>query len=216
MSPVLPLANRTEAGELLAARLAPHRRALVLAVPRGGVEVGAPIARALDGELDLLLTRKVSAPGDPELAVGAVAPDGTVTLNQALLKRLHPSPGALEAAVDAARRELDRRLKAYRKDRPLPAIAGRTVIVVDDGIATGFTLRAGLTWLKTLGPARLVLAVPVAPPEVWAELAPVADEAVCLATPEPFFAVGQFYLDFSPTGDDRVIQLLQENWQGQA
>ncbi|MCR4420275.1 MAG: phosphoribosyltransferase family protein [Clostridia bacterium] len=213
MTTPLPFADRTEAGRALAARLAGYTDPLVLGVPRGGVEVAAPIAEALGGELDLLLTRKVGAPLEPELAVGAITPDGQAIFNLLLLRRLGLAPEGLEPEVSAARRELERRWREYRGERPLPAVRGRTVITVDDGIATGFTLRAGLAWIRRLQPEKLVIAVPVAPAEVWGEVAAEADEAVCLANPEPFYAVGQFYVDFAPVDDRRVIELLQANWR---
>lgn len=209
----LPFPNRREAGVALAKHLTAQRAALVLAVPRGGVEVAAPIAQAIGGELDLLLTRKVGAPFNPELAVGAVAPDGELLLNEALLRQLGLRPAALEREVQDAKRELQRRLELYRGARPLPAVSGRVVIVVDDGIATGFTVKAGIAWLRRHHPRKILLAVPVAPREVWQELCHLVDQAVCLATPEPFYAVGQFYADFSPTEDARVISLLKENWE---
>lgn len=212
MSATLPFPNRYEAGRALARALGPFRQPLVLAVPRGGVEVAAPVATALTAELDLLLTRKVGAPFDPELALGAVAPDGEVLFHDVLLERFGLTPRDLAAQVAEARRELGRRLRTYRGDRPEPQLAGREVIVVDDGIATGFTLKAGLAWVRRQAPACLVLAVPVAPPEVWQELEAWCDRGLCLATPEPFYAVGQFYQDFSAVDDARVINLLRENW----
>lgn len=212
----LPLPNRYTAGLALAARLETWQGALVLAVPRGGVEVAAPVAEAVHGELDLLLTRKVGTPLNPELAAGAIGPDGELILNEPLLRQLDLSPALLERQVQQARSELQRRLTSYRGRRPLPRLEGRTVIVVDDGIATGFTIRAGITWVQRHRPGRIILAVPVAPKEVWRELAGLVDQAVCLATPEPFYAVGQFYADFSPTADARVIDLLQQNWRRHA
>lgn len=214
MDSVFRLPDRETAGRELARHLANHQGALILAIPRGGVEVAAPIAEALDGELDLLLTRKIGAPFDPELAVGAVAPDGSLLLNDPLLRQLDLDPAVLHRQVETARQEVVRRLRLYRGDRPLPSPSGRTVIVVDDGVATGFTVRAGIQWLRRREPKTLVLAVPVAPPEVWTELRQLVDDGVCLGTPQPFFAVGQFYADFSPVEDERVIELLRRYGKG--
>lgn len=212
----LPLPNRRAAGLALAPRLEAWKGALVLAVPRGGVEVAAPIAEAIHGELDLLLTCKVGTPFNPELAAGAIGPDGELILNESLLRQLDLSPALLERQVQQARSELQRRLTHYRGHRPLPRLEDRTVLVVDDGVATGFTIRAGIAWVRRHRPGQVILAVPVAPQEVWRELAALVDQAVCLATPEPFYAVGQFYADFSPTEDARVIDLLQQNWRRHA
>lgn len=206
--------DRHEAGLALARKLAPWRGrdCLVLAVPRGGVEVGAVVAGELGAELDLITARKIGAPFNPELAVGAVTPDGVAIFNGELLGRLGLAERELVGEVERERAEIGRRLAAYRGARPAPRVAGRPVIVTDDGIATGFTMKAALAAVRRQEPGELVLAVPVGPPEALDELAGEVDQLVYLATPEPFYAVGQFYVRFDQTPDERVIALLQENW----
>lgn len=206
--------DRQEAGLALARKLAPWRGrdCLVLAVPRGGVEVGAVVAGELGAELDLITARKIGAPFNPELAVGAVTPDGVAIFNRELLGRLGLAERELVGEVERERAEIGRRLAAYRGARPAPRVAGRPVIVTDDGIATGFTMKAALAAVRRQEPGELVLAVPVGPPEALDELAGEVDQLVYLAAPEPFYAVGQFYVRFDQTPDERVIALLQENW----
>jgi putative phosphoribosyl transferase len=203
-------ADRTEAGRRLAERL----RAMdlddpvVLALPRGGVPVGYEIARALKAPLDVLLVRKIGAPGHEEFALGALveADPPIVVLNEGVPARymLHvQTQSALEAE------ELERRRQAYRDGRPLLRVAGRTAIVVDDGIATGATFRAALEAMKQLNAAKVIAAIPVAPAESLPAIEALADEVVCLATPEPFYAVGLHYGDFSQTSDEEVVDLLK-------
>jgi predicted phosphoribosyltransferase len=199
-------ADRREAGQRLAAALE-HlraRRPIVLAAPRGGVIVGDVVARALGASLEAVVARKLRAPGNPELAVGAVAEQDGVYLDA------HPGLAAdyIEQEVAAQRLEIARRIQVYRQGRPLPALRDRTVIVVDDGIATGATMVAALRAVRAHAPAHLVAAVPVAPPDSLARLAREADEVVCLSAPSAFFAVGQFYDDFTQVGDDEVTAVL--------
>lgn len=203
-------ANRCDAGRRLAAALADlrGRDVIVLAIPRGGVEVGYEIARALDAPLDVILTHKVGAPENPEYAIGAVSEIGAVELNEAEIRAAGIPHAEVEAEVARQRAEIERRRQLYRDGRPLPPLAGRVVIVTDDGVATGFTIGAALRAVRGAAPAELVLAVPVAPAETLTELAPLADRVVCLATPEPFWAVGLWYRTFEQTSDERVRQLL--------
>lgn len=203
-------ANRCDAGRRLAAALADlrGRDVIVLAIPRGGVEVGYEIARALDAPLDVILTHKVGAPENPEYAIGAVSEIGAVELNEAEIRAAGIPHAEVEAEVARQRAEIERRRQLYRDGRPLPPLAGRVVIVTDDGVATGFTIGAALRAVRGAAPAELVLAVPVAPAETLTELAPLADRVVCLATPDPFWAVGLWYRTFEQTSDERVRQLL--------
>lgn len=208
-------ADRRAAGRALAARLE-HLRAsdpLILALPRGGVPVAAEISRQLGAELEVLLVRKLGAPGHPEVGIGAVV-DGKppqLVLNEELVRRLAPPRHYVEAELQRQLAEMERRRQLYIGSRPVTPASGRTVIVVDDGIATGGTVRAALRGLAKAGAARLVLAVPVAPRQVLAGLRADCDEIVCLATPEPFHAVGAHYADFTQTPDDEVIRLLRES-----
>jgi putative phosphoribosyl transferase len=206
-----PFADRVAAGRELAERLVPLNLegALVLGLPRGGTPVAAEVARALNGTLDVLVTRKIGVPGQPELAAGAVAEGGGPALDPALLAEAGLTPDDLAPVIEAERAELDRRVAAYRGDRPPPEIAGRTVVVVDDGLATGSTARAALRAVRAPRPARLVLAVPVGAADTVRALRADADEIVVLAEPVPFFAVGQWYEDFAQTTDAEVVAALR-------
>jgi putative phosphoribosyl transferase len=180
---------------------------VVYAIPRGGVEVAAEIARAKGWLLDVVVPRKLGAPGNPELGVGAIAP-GVRVLDAEIIERLGIGPGYLEGEVARQEEEIARRTRAYRGDRPQQEVQGRTAVVVDDGVATGGTAAAALRWVRARGAARVVLAVPVAPPEAVARLAEEADRVVCLETPEPFHAVGQWYRRFPQVSDQEVVRLL--------
>jgi erythromycin esterase-like protein/predicted phosphoribosyltransferase len=203
--------NRTEAGRLLAERLrgyAGRDDVIVLGLPRGGVPVAHEIAQALGVPLDVFLVRKLGVPGHEELAFGAIATGGTRVLNKQLLESLDVPAEWIEAVDAKERRELDRRERLYRGDRPPPEIAGKTVILVDDGLATGSTMLAAVHALRQDDPARIVVAVPVGDPGVCEALGKVADEVVCLSTPRPLGAVGRWYDDFGQTTDDEVRDLL--------
>lgn len=203
--------DRFEAGEALAARLtgyAGRADALVLALPRGGVPVGYAVARALRLPLDVFLVRKLGVPGHEELAMGALASGGVRVLNDEVLEALHIPPDVLEAVARREDAELTRRERAYRGERPFPLIRDRVCILVDDGLATGSTMRAAVAALSLEQPARIVVAVPVAPPETCALLRAEADEVVCLVTPQPFYGVGWWYTDFAQTSDAEVRDLL--------
>ena len=181
---------------------------VVLALPRGGVPVAAEVACALGAPLDVFLARKLGVPAQPELAMGAVASGGVRVLHQAVIDALSIAPQAIEEVAAREGAELARREHAYRTGRPPLEIAGRTVVVVDDGLATGATMRAAVTALRAQMAARIVVAVPVGPRETCEELAGEADEVVCVRMPRSFQAVGQWYDDFSPTTDDEIRALL--------
>ncbi|OFX27484.1 MAG: hypothetical protein A2Z07_11420 [Armatimonadetes bacterium RBG_16_67_12] len=200
--------DRHDAGRRLAAALMHlrDRRPFVLAVPRGGVVVGREVADILCAPIDVVIPRKLRSPFNPELAIGAVAEGGAVFVDQETAYGVDQA--YIDGEVSAQRHEIARRVQVYREGRPLPDLTGQAAIVVDDGIATGATLVAALRAARTLGPARLVAAVPVAPPEGVARLANEADEVVCLAAPAAFHAVGQFYEDFRQVEDDEVLRLL--------
>lgn len=202
--------DREEAGRQLASRLLHHAGSApaVLALPRGGVPVAAQIAAALDAPLEVLVARKVGAPHQPELGIGAVAEGGVRIRSDDTLAVLGISKAAFEALAEREETELRRRVERYRGPRPFPLLAGRTAILVDDGLATGVTARAGLRSIRQARVARLVLAVPVAPPATLAELREEADELVCLLAPDPFGAVGYWYRDFHPVSDGEVLDLL--------
>ena len=212
MNATLPFRSRAEAGRLLAARLKHHRehKPVVIALPRGGVPVAAEIARALDAPLDLMIVRKIGVPWQPELAAGAIA-DGTppkVILNEDVIREADVDEDLLMREAAAQETEIERRRKIYLKGRKPVDLAGRTAIIVDDGIATGATLRAALVALRRRSPMQLVLAVPVAPAETLAKLRPLLDETICLSTPDPFLSIGTHYLDFHQVSDDEVLAAL--------
>ena len=200
--------DRHHAGEVLAAAVAGRRADVVLALPRGGVPVAAPVARILGAELDVLVVRKLGAPNQPELAMGAIASGGAVVVDDELAERCGVSGDEVEAVLARERAELERRERSYRADRPPVELRGRRVVVVDDGLATGASMRVALLALRSLAPAHVVVAVPVGPPATCASLRELADEVVCLESPEHFAAVGQWYEDFSQTSDDEVRSLL--------
>jgi predicted phosphoribosyltransferase len=208
-----PFRDRRDAGAKLAAALdawAGQRDVIVLALPRGGVPVAFEIAERLDAPLDVCLVRKLGVPGHPELAMGALAADGVEVLNQDLIAELSVPPALIERTIADERMELARRERAYRPAADPLVVRGLTVIVVDDGLATGASMEAAVTALRRMAPARIVVAVPVGAPDTCARLRATADDVVCLAAPDDFRAVGLWYLDFSQTGDDEVRRLLEE------
>lgn len=204
-------ANRTDAGRRLAKELQQYANrpdVIVLALPRGGVPIGYEVANALGVPLDVFVVRKIGLPWQEELAMGAVASGGVRVLDRNLIRVAHVSDADVERIADAEERELERRERLYRGDRPFPDLNARTVILVDDGLATGASMRAAVAALREEKPARIVVAVPVAAPETCDAFRSIADEIVCAETPEPFQAVGQWYDDFSQTTDDDVKELL--------
>ncbi len=207
------LKNRHEAGRLLAERLDAYRddpKGIILALPRGGVPVGFTLSQALHLPLDVLITRKLGAPGNPEFALGALSETGTLFLNEEALRALAVTRQALEPTIRIQREEIARRQTLYRKGRSLPSLADRTVLLVDDGVATGATFLASAQALRNLGVHRLVAALPLAPSETCERIRQQVDELVVLLTPEPFFAVGNHYEDFRQVEDEEVVRYLDQ------
>lgn len=206
--------DRRHAGERLAALLESYRlqpQTIVLALPRGGVPVAATVARELALPLDIFPVRKVGAPGQPEYAIGAIAGDGVLVLNDHAIASMSISEEVLHEAVAREREELHRREQLYRGDRPPLALDGWTAILVDDGLATGYTMLAAVRAIREQAPAKIVVAVPVAPPSTLDRLAVEADEVVCVHSTEDLFAVGQFYSNFSQVSDEEVQATMREN-----
>jgi putative phosphoribosyl transferase len=205
--------DRAEAGRQLSLVLDRYKNrpdVLVLGLPRGGVPVAYEVARALHVPLDVFIVRKLGVPGHEELAMGAIASGGMRVLNMPVVQQLNISPEEIDMATMREQEELRRREQLYRGDRPAPAIGGRTVIVVDDGLATGSTMRVAINALRRLQPARIVVAVPIAAPETCNALEVEADEVICAVTPQRFHAVGEWYDVFDQTSDDEVSQLIRE------
>ena len=185
--------------------------AIVLAIPRGGVVVGFEVAHALNISLDLIIPRKIRAPDNPELAIGALTEDGTIILDDELVKYLQVSEEYVREESERQRLEIERRLKLYRRDAPYPSLKNREVVIVDDGIATGSTMKAAVASVRMRGAKTILVAVPVGPFSSIEELKREADNVICLYTPEPFHAIGQFYEDFTQTSDEEVRRLLMLN-----
>lgn len=205
-------ADRRDAGVVLADALAAYRDAadlLVLALPRGGVPVAWEVAAALRAPLDVFVVRKLGAPRWEELAVGAIASGGLVVLNEDVVRSLRISDDQLQQVIDKEAAEVVRREQAYRGGRAPVELAGKTVVLVDDGIATGASMRAAVRAVRAARPAKIVVAVPVAPPSACRQVAEVADDVVCVWTPPSFMAVGEYYCDFRQTSDDEVRKLLE-------
>ena len=213
-------ADRYEAGRRLAGELSAYvgrRDVLVVALPRGGVPVGFEVARALKAPLDVMQVRMLGVPGHEELAMGAIASGGVRILSENVVEALRIPERVIATVAAAEAQELERRERIYRQDRRFPDVRGRTVILVDDGLATGSTMRAAAAALRALGAERLVAAVPVAPKESCDTLREVVDDVVCASTPERFLAVGEWYQDFAQTSDEEVSELLRRarTWEHQ-
>jgi len=205
--------DRRDAGKQLAQELSAYAGrsdVIVLALPRGGVPVAYEVARALNAPLDIFIVRKLGLPGHEELAIGAIASGGIRVLNHDIVQALKIPQTMIDTITRQELQELERRERAYRGDRPPPEVRGRTVILIDDGLATGASMRAAVAALRAQNPARIVVAVPTAAPETCAAFESEVDEIVCAMTPEPFYGVGRWYEDFSQTTDEEVRALLEE------
>lgn len=210
MTDSLPFANRTDAGERLATVLAEHEIAadLVLAIPRGGLPIGRAVADSLSIPLDIIVARKIGAPENPELAIGSVGADGSVWRNEDLIARLGVSENYIEQTAACEERAAQEKRDRYRTDRTSPDLAGRTTLIVDDGVATGATAIACVRQARAESAGHVIVAVPVAPPEVISDLEAVADAVIALETPERFGAVGRFYRSFEQVPDEEAITYL--------
>jgi putative phosphoribosyl transferase len=205
--------DRRDAGKQLAQELSAYAGrsdVMVLALPRGGVPVAYDVARALNAPLDIFIVRKLGLPGHEELAIGAIASGGVRVLNEDIVRALNIPDSVIESIARRELQELERREGTYRGNRPPPEVRGRTVILVDDGLATGASMRAAVAALRAQNPARIVVAVPTAAPETCEAFESEVDEIVCAMTPEPFYGVGRWYEDFSQTTDEEVRALLEE------
>jgi predicted phosphoribosyltransferase len=204
--------DRSEAGHILAQTLEQYKNrpdVLVLGLPRGGVPVAYEVARELNAPLDVFIVRKLGVPGHEELGMGAIATGGVRILHEGIIRELGMPQRIIDAVTANEQKELERRERLYRGDRPAPAMQGRVVIIVDDGLATGSTMKAAIAAIRQQQPARLIVAVPTAPAQTCTELKEMADEVVCALTPEPFYAVGGSYVDFSQTTDEEVRDLIR-------
>ena len=212
----MPFRDRMDAGRRLAERLGHlhDEDVVVLGLPRGGVPVAAEVARALDAPLDVIVVRKLGLPAQPELAMGAVGEGGTLVVNERVLRRAHVGEAEFIEVESRERAEVQRRAQRWRGSRPRLSLAGRTAVVVDDGIATGATVRAACGVARDQGAARVVLAAPVCSPDTARALRAEVDELVCLETPRSFFAVGRYYTDFRPVSDDEVAAVLARTAEG--
>lgn len=212
----LPIKDRTEAGRALGRALKSYRGrddVLVLGLPRGGVPVACEVAESLGAAVDLMVVRKLGTPGHAELAMGAIASGGIRVLNPDVIFPLHIKDKVIDEVASREQRELERRESAYRGDRARPGVEGKCVILVDDGVATGATMRAAIAALRRQRPARIVVAIPVAPADTVEVLRSEADEVVCLETPEPFWAIGQWYVEFPQLSDEEVRERLATTWE---
>jgi putative phosphoribosyl transferase len=205
--------DRTDAGRHLAERLAflkNEKDVIVLGIPRGGVVVAAEVALALNAPLDVFLAHKLGAPSNPELAIGAITSSGEILVDDLLVRELRISQKDIEREAEYQRKEIERRLVVYRRDRLPLDVKNKTFVLIDDGIATGSTVLASLRALRQQNPARLILAIPVGPADTMDRLACECDQVIVVSTPEPFYAVGRFYERFEQTSDDEVVELLAE------
>ena len=207
-------ADRRDAGDQLISRLKEYKDqqgVIVLSLPRGGVATGYEIARSLNMPLDIVIVRKIGFPGQPELGIGAVSETGTVVLNTSIISTYGVPKEYIEREVSRQKEEISRRVKLYRKGKKLPSLEGKTVILVDDGVATGATVKSAITTLKEENLKKLIVALPVAPPGVVKELEQMVDLFICIETPFDFMAVGSYYHDFTQVSDEEVINFLERS-----
>ncbi len=205
--------DRVDAGKKLAKELSKYANrsdVLILALPRGGVPVAFEVAKELNVEVDIFIVRKLGVPGNEELAMGAIASDDVRVLNEDIISSFQIPDRVIAVVAANELREIERRERAYRKNRPKPEIGGKTVILIDDGLATGATMRAAVEALKTKSPAKIIVAVPTAAADTCMFFKEKVDEVICVATPEPFYGVGAWYGDFSQTTDEEVCELLDK------
>ncbi|MPM82615.1 putative phosphoribosyl transferase [bioreactor metagenome] len=204
--------NRIQAGEILADKLAALNldKPYLLAIPRGGIVIAEPIAKKLSLSVGVLITRKIGHPLNPEVAIGAVMPDGSAILDETAADRLGLDDNRLRELITEQYQEIKRRLLAYTGTERIPNVSSKTIVLIDDGIATGYTIYAAVKWLKSLNPGKIIIAVPVAPPDVVANLTDQVDAVICPIQPYDFMAVGQYYQDFSQTSDQEVVDILTE------
>lgn len=204
--------DRVQAGRDLAKRLAGYalEEPILLAVPRGGVVVAGPVAEVLGQPIHILITRKIGHPQNQEVAIGAVMPDGSAVLDDFMIKHTDVKEQYIQAVIQSETEEIKRRMLLYAGNSHPAEVVGKTAIIIDDGIATGYTIKAAIKWLNRMGPRQIVVAVPVAPPEVVGELKAMVNEVVCPLQPEPFWAVGQFYEHFPQNTDEEVISVLHK------
>ncbi len=204
--------DRIQAGQKLAEKLLEYKdkNVIILAIPRGGVVVAYEIAKVLNAPLDLIIPRKIGAPYQPELAIGAITQDGTIILNEDIVSYLPIPENYIKNEAERQKKEIERRLIKYRGNAIEPNLENKIVIIVDDGIATGATMLAAIASIRKKKPSKIVVAIPVAPPESLEKIKEYADEIICLQTPEPFFAIGQFYERFEQLEDEEVINILNK------
>jgi predicted phosphoribosyltransferase len=204
--------DRKEAGLKLAEKLTQYsgeKDVTVIALPRGGVAIGAEIAQKIGAPLDVIITHKIGFPGEPEFAIGAIAENGRLELNDRIVERYNIPQSYLDEEIKRQKAEIERRITTYRSGKKLPSVKDKTIILVDDGVATGFTMIAAIKALKEEGIKKLVVAIPLSPKDTFAKLKTLSDEIICLETPEFFIAIGNFYCDFEQVTDDEVKELMQ-------
>jgi putative phosphoribosyl transferase len=204
--------DRKEAGLKLAEKLTQYsgrKDVIIIALPRGGVAVGAEIAQKIGAPLDIIITRKICFPGEPEFAIGAIAENGRLELNDRIIKRYNIPQSYLDEEINRQKAEIERRITTYRGGKKLPSVKDRTIILVDDGVATGFTMIAAINALNEESLKKLVVAIPLSPQDTFTKLKTLSDEIICLEIPEFFLAIGNFYYDFEQITDDEVKELMQ-------
>lgn len=212
MSDVRKYINRREAAKILTEEIKPivNNHTVVLSLPKGGVVIGAEVAKALKVEHDLVICRKIGAPYNPEVAIGALTQDGRLLKDDSVIHALEVTKGYIESQIKKELKEIRRQLREYRNDKSFPNLTNKTAILIDDGLATGFTMEAALKFVKTHSPSRMIVAVPVGSTGAIRKISQIADEVICPLIPKSFWAVGQFYREFDPVSDGEVKKLFKE------